>query len=625
MSRKKMMQQAQLVQMLERRRLRIQLSVGVILVVIIGLSVLFPTIHTTTRTFDDDQYFYSNQLVQHPSWASANQFIGEVLTPSTVNGYYQPLSMISLMLDVAMGASESNLEVFHLTSLLLHICNGILVFLILYVLFKRIWPAWFASILFVCHPMVIETITWIGERKTTLAAFFGLWTILLYLLSVRTRKSMYRWIALCTFVLALMAKPTVLALPIGLLILDIWPLERMNWHQWKRNVIEKIPFFFVMLISGTIAYLSQQRTSGTMTPDEQGGYVTIFYKLSYNIVLYLKHLIYPIELTSHYPIPDPFNLSNQAVLWTCLIALIIVGLITLSLKYTKALFIGFAYFIVIILPASGIIGFNNVIGSDKYAYFPMFGYLMIVCWLMIRTYDMLIKKLNRTHVTRGIIATIPVGLLIAPLVVLNGQYTEKWKNTETYYTYMLQFAPKAAPLYYDLAMEFTRQKRQIDAIQHYELAAKYSPEINRIWTNLGISYFDAGLVEKSIAAFNKALEIEPNDALAANNLGILYMKKNDDVNALSWFIKAVKIKPDFFDALFYQGKMYDKLGMMDLAMGSFQQAYQLNPGVPELHFDMGRMFEKKGMTEQALAMFQQVKQMQPDFPGIDEKIRTLTK
>lgn len=386
-------------------------------------------------------------------------------------------------------------------------------------------------------------------------------------------------------------------------------------------MIEKIPFFLVMLSSAVIAYISQDQTGGTLSPVEQGGYGIIFYKMAYNVVLYLQHMVYPTGLTSHYPIPDPFNLSNPAVLWTCVTATVIVGFIVYSLRHTQAIFAGWLYAMVVLLPASGIIGFNNVIGSDKYMYFPLLGYLMILCWAIGAGYDRLFTKRSDQRVIRMGAVAVPLVLAASYLIYLNADYVAKWKDTETLYTYMLGIAPKAAPMHYDLAMEYTRQKRLPDAVRHYELAAQYDQNNNWIQTNLGIAYYDSGMTDKAIAAFNRALVLQPNDAFAANNLGIVYMKKNDDVNALSWFIKAVKIKPDFFDAVYYQGKMYDKLGMMDLAMGSFQQAYRLNPGVPELHYDMGRMFEKKGMKEQALLMFQQVKQMQSDFPGIDEKLR----
>ena len=191
-----------------------------VIVCVVAAAAHWPALPARALSFDDHQYLHNNQLVQNPSWTSAWRFLSEVFEPSTVGGYYQPLAMISLMFDCAMGGGPDNLRPFHVTSLSLHVLNTALVIVLLYMLFGKVWPAAMVGLLFGVHPLTVEPIPWIGERKTLLASFFALWCVIIY---VRySRKSSWKLYAGCVvmYVLALMAKPTTTPLPVLLLLLD---------------------------------------------------------------------------------------------------------------------------------------------------------------------------------------------------------------------------------------------------------------------------------------------------------------------------------------------------------------------------------------------------------------------
>ena len=190
------------------------LAVLIFITSLIVLAVHWPALSAKAITFDDEQYFVSNPLVQNPGWNSAKRFLLEVLRPSTVKGYYQPLTMISLMADRIFGARNDNLMPLHRTSLILHIANTALIVILLYLLFGNVWAAAGAGLLFGLHPMTVESIAWIGERKTLLASFFSLWSLILYILYTKEKRGKLFAGAIVMYVLALMSKPTSTPLPL---------------------------------------------------------------------------------------------------------------------------------------------------------------------------------------------------------------------------------------------------------------------------------------------------------------------------------------------------------------------------------------------------------------------------
>ena len=218
---------------LERPASKNEFLASLVIVTCVAVFVVhWPALSAKALSFDDGQYLTENVLVQNPGWRSVQRFLTEVLKPSTVGGYYQPLSMISLMTDYALGGRPDNLRPFHSTSLALHVANTALIIVLLYLLFGRPWIAAAVGLLFGVHPMTVESIPWVGERKTLLAAFFALWCLILY---VRyTRRNTWQLYVSCfvMYVLALLSKPTSLPVPVLMLLMDYWPLNR-----WRPKVI----------------------------------------------------------------------------------------------------------------------------------------------------------------------------------------------------------------------------------------------------------------------------------------------------------------------------------------------------------------------------------------------------
>jgi len=254
------------------KHIKAQTVIIIAAVCVIVALVHWPALSAKALSFDDQQYLTKNVLVQNPGWRSAKRFLMEVLEPSTVAGYYQPLTMISLMADYAAGGRENNLRPFHITSLALHTVNTALIIVLLYMLFGNIWAAAAAGLLFGIHPMTVEPIPWVGERKTLLAAFFALWSLIFYVRYSRSGSWKSYTGCFLMYLLALMSKPTSVALPAVMLLMDYWPLKRLK----VKSVFEKLPLFVLGGIFAGITYVSQQRTCVAILPTKTGP-VNVFF------------------------------------------------------------------------------------------------------------------------------------------------------------------------------------------------------------------------------------------------------------------------------------------------------------------------------------------------------------
>ncbi|MEZ6084181.1 MAG: glycosyltransferase family 39 protein [Phycisphaerae bacterium] len=222
-----------------RRDSRVVFVGGLLLLCTIVAIVHWPVLSAQALNLDDGDFLRDNPLVQNPSWNSAKRFLVEVLEPSTVDGYYLPVSMISLMGDYAAGGRVGDLHAFHRTALILHILNMVLIAVLLRMLFGHTAAALLTALLFGLHPLTVEPVAWIGERKTLLAMMFALVTMISYVQFTRHRRWYWMVGATLAFLLALLSKPTAVPLPLMLVAMDYWPLQRAI----KRSIVEKIPLF----------------------------------------------------------------------------------------------------------------------------------------------------------------------------------------------------------------------------------------------------------------------------------------------------------------------------------------------------------------------------------------------
>ncbi|HUN81118.1 MAG TPA: tetratricopeptide repeat protein [Phycisphaerae bacterium] len=574
------------------------------------LIVHWPAISARAVSFDDHQYLLDNSLVKHPSARSTWRFLSEVRKPSSVAGYYQPLSMISLMTDVAMGGGPNNFAPIHRTSLLLHAVNTGLVGIILFQLFGMAWPAAIVALVFGLHPLAIEPTAWVGERKTVLASFFAFLSIISYLSWCRAQAGMggnsagrsskrdsdgsrargiWRLIlSVVLFLLALMSKPTVVPLPVVLILLDWWPMKRLS----TRTLLEKIPFLILAAIFAYITVVSQGTASvATMPTKYPASRVPLV--LCHNIVFYLMKMIWPAHLSSHYPFPSPMNLSQPMVLAGLIGTAVLLSILAISLKWTRALVAGWLIFFFAILPTMQIIGFSDVIASDKYAYFPSLGILLVLAWALSKAWK------------SGAAWIRPIVICLAVLVPVGETYATRehlpvWKDTITYYDYMLKLTPNSAALHNNLAVELASMGRFDESIQHYRKALEFDPDDERTITNLGVALEGANRRAEAIELYQFALHRLPNCYSLHVNLSALYVKEGKDDLALEHARLARLLKMDSPQArALYANGLYS-LGKMEEAAEEFREALELGPDISDIHNNYAATLEALGKKEEAL-------------------------
>jgi len=579
------------------------------------LAVYWPVLESQALMFDDDQYLIENNLVQNPSWKSAKRFLTEVFEPSTVRGYYQPLAMISLMLDWEMGGRLDDLGQFHLTSLLLHIANAILLLILLYLLFGQIWSAAFIALLFGLHPTTIESVAWISERKTVLSTFFALLCIISYALYARQSKWRHYTFVLLTYTLALLAKPTVIAMPALLLILDIWPLKRFN----KKAVLEKLPLLAIGLAAAIITYISQSRTSLVKTPG-QTGIIQILLIFLHNISFYLYNIFWPVHLTWFYPFPESFNFSNTKVLATSIATCILLLSLVISLRWTKSILLGWLFLFIAILPTMGIVGFQPVIAADRHLYFPMIGLIFTATYLTGLLWGKIAKRGNYLG---SIIIIALVAILGTSETLLTRDYLKYWQDSESIYKYMLRFAPDETVLHNNLANFLGDKGKHKEAITHFRKSLQLHSNSASVHNNLANLLYEIGQTSQAIKHYQKALELNPKFAVVHYNLANLLAENNNVNDAILHYQKAVKLKPGYSQAWRNLAAVYTKQGKLQTALDCYNEAVKINPNDIIAHGNKGLLLARMNKVDQAINQFRTVLKARPNDKEMHYNIAVL--
>jgi len=595
---------------LEQAYSKYRLPAAVIAAVcVVVLIVHWPGLSAKALSFDDNQYLTENVLVQYPSFNSIKRFLTEILEPTTVDGYYQPLTMISLMFDYAVGGRENNLVPFHITSLLLHIANTALIIVLLYLLFGKIWVAAGVGLVFGAHPMTVETITWIGERKTLLAAFFSLWCLVFYVIYTRKNDRRFYFWCLGAYLLALMSKPTSLPLPVVMLLIDYWPLNRLKTQDTRLKqainlILDKLPFFILGGIFAVITYISQSRTAVTVLPSEFGP-SRIPLVLSHNIIFYLYKMVWPVRLSSHYAFPEPLNLSQPMVLAGVIGTCILIPLLLISLRWTRAALTGWLIFFVAILPTMQIIGFSNVIASDKFAYLPSVGLLMMLAaflaWLSNSKFSILC----------GAAAVIIVVLVFGESAATR-RYLVCWQDTIKLYENMLSLTPNASPLHRNIGITLQLQKKLDEAISHYHRALELKPNDAPVYNCLGTAMEAKGDANEAVVCYLQAIKLRPYYHEAYYNMGHISQLQGRFDEAIKYYQQAIKFKPSFPDTYYNLAYLLASQGKLDEAISYYRQGLQVKPYDADSHNNLGIAMEAKGNLNEAINCYRKAVHFKPD-------------
>jgi Tfp pilus assembly protein PilF len=499
-------------------------------------------------------------------------------------GYYQPLTMISLMLDVAMGARPDDLRAFHRTSLILHLVNTALVIILLYQLLGSVWMAAVGGALFGLHPVAVDRITWIADRKTVLSTCFALAALVSYVRYTRSRRWGAYGACLGLFVLGLLAKPAVVVLPILMLLLDWWPLLRIS----MRAIAEKAPHLVCALASIIITAISESRTTqGVPAPPVEWLLV-----LAHNTAFYLATVAWPKDLTLWDPFPASLSLSDRWTLVGTIAAPILIALMIVSLRWTPVLMVGGLFFFIGWLPSvGGVLRVRDIIAADRFIYFPMIGLLLVVTYGL----QILWTRLSRSHASPvpGIVMLAAIAGVLAAQAAWTRRAIAQWSDSVTLHRYVLAHAPNSAKAEVGLAGALLAAGAVNEAIPHYQRAVAIGPADAETHANLGSALGMSNQPERAASQLRRALELNPDYAPAHYNLANALSTLGRRDEAIAHYRRSLELAPDNADA-------HNNLGI-ELLMGKnvkeaiehFRTAVELRPEHPSAarNLELAREFQ----------------------------------
>ena len=532
------------------------------------------------------------------------RFFGEVLEPSSVGGYYQPLAMTSLMLDYALGGRASAPYAFQRTSYVLHLANTALVVVLVYLLFGRAWVAAAAGLLFGLHPTSVESVAWIAQRKATLSALFSLASLVLYVVYAR-RPSAWRYVGcLVMLLLALLSKPTSTPLPLLMLLLDYWPLNRLG----KRAVVEKLPLLGLSAVFAVITVISQARTASVTAPGGPSGGQGLLV-LCHNVVFYLWHFCWPRALTPYYPYPQPLTVAQPMVLAGVIGTAVLVALLVVSWRYTRAFVVGGLFLLVAIFPALGVVGFANTIAADRFLYLPMVGLLLTVARVLIRVVDA-----GRARAHAGL-ARAGAVVAVTAVAVLAGwgmrDYLLRWHDTETLHRYMIAVVPDALEPRCSLGSFYDEEGRGEDAIVLYREVLAREPRYLKALNNLGNSLTERGRAAEAVPYLQRAIELKPDFVQAHVNLASSLAQLGRVDEAWRHFNQAGQIKPLAAGTYNAFGVALAQAGRHDDAVGCFAEALRLAPNSADVHANWGNTLAMQARLAEAIEHYEQSLKLDP--------------
>lgn len=553
------------------------LTGAAVLFVVLGivLATYWPALSAGALYMDDTFYLGAPEL-RHPGFASVKTIFGEVLAPSIVKGYYQPLALISTMLDFLDPAAANNLRPFHRTSLLLHLLNVMLVVVLLYLLFGNWQTSGLLGLLFGLHPLNVDVVLWIAERKAVLSMFFTLWSLLLYVLYTRQadRTGGHAWklfgASLFMYVCAVLSKPTAVPLVALLIVLDYWPLIRLN----RRTLLEKVPFLVVCCVSAAVTVISQSRSFDEGRVDMMHGPYLPFV-MAYSVGLYLFKTVWPAGLVSDYMLPRLFSLGNPEVLFCIILTAAGIAAMAFSARRTRALLAGGLFFFIAISPALGIVRFTSSVVSNRFIYLPMVGLLLPLAWALSRLWN---RHWGILNMFRMRIVLIGVGVTLALACAgATRHYESQWHDSLKLLNYYLSQSPSDYKLHTRLGNEWVERGKIDLAVDEFTKAIQFNPGWAESHLNLGRALFTLGRFDEAQLAFSGALGLTPNDWRGHVLMGVTLAKLDNPEDGLKELAIAARIAPLAAEVHYNIAGILAQQGKRDEAVREYQKTLGLNP------------------------------------------------
>lgn len=507
-------------------------------VIAVASAIAYWPVHSFSFVnFDDITYITLNSHIKDGitweslKWAFTSQSVTNELP------MWHPVTWFSLMVDYSLFGMDP--AGYHIENVILHILNSLLVLFVLFKMTGKILPCAAAALIFAVHPLHVESVAWVTERKDVLSTLLGLLSVYAFLLYLDKRKIPVYAASIVLFALSLLAKPMLVTLPFVLLLFDIWPLKRFNMKSIRPLVVEKIPFFVTSFVFSIAAYISQGSTMATTVVS-----VTLDQRIAntiLNIALFFRKFFIPYDLSVLYPVPFPVN-PFYVFIAAVVLAAVTVGVLFLRKNHTYLL-VGWLFYAGTIFPVAGIVQMGHQSCADRYTYIPMLGLIIMVCWGI---YNFLNNLWNRKIMTaQG--RDIAFVLIFAVAAIVSGistnLYARHWENSDTLMRHALEVNPDNAMAYWYLGRHYLAIGEIDRSIESTKETLRINPDL-KLYGYLGMQLFERHRYEEALNYFNEGYRRTPNDPVIVNGIGLSYLNLGKYEEAVKYFTMALQLSPD---------------------------------------------------------------------------------
>jgi len=592
--------------------------------------------------YDDNEYITENHPVK-----TGLTFKGVTWAFTTFHaGNWHPLTWLSHMLDVQLFGLKPGWH--HLMNLLFHIANTLLLFLVLHRMTKALWQSAFVAALFALHPLHVESVAWVAERKDVLSTFFWMLTMGAYVFYVEKPETRRYLVALFFFALGLMAKPMLVTLPFVLLLLDYWPLKRLQYgkadpenlaeilppsaskkqkrkskkqltdkekaqvktptaspYRWtliRTLVWEKVPFVVLSVASSVITYVAQQKV-GAMSSLQSFPLSARIGNALVSYCSYMVKMVWPENLAVLYP--HPGIVPSWQVLGAVLFLALSIFFILRMVRRVPYLTIGWLWYLGTLVPVIGIVQVGLQGMADRYTYVPLIGLFIMIAW---GAPDLL----KRWRYKKNALAVLSI-LILSLLTIGTLKQVHHWENSFTLFGRALEVTSNNFIIHNERGNALKAQGKLEEAISHYSKALRINPNYAYAHNNLGTALQEQGRLAEAISHYSEALRNNKSFAYAHNNMGTVLQEQGKLQEAAHHYAEAIRLRPDYEKPYINLGETFAAQGKYDEAMDYYSKALRINPDLIKIHYNMGTILLSQGKLEEAIAHFREAVRIKPDY------------
>jgi Flp pilus assembly protein TadD len=597
------------------------------LLAVLTLAVYFRVVELDFVSYDDDVYVTANSRIQ--SGLSWDNLVWAFSSTSAAN--WHPMTWLSHMLDCGIFGLKP--EGHHLTNLVIHLANVLLLFWVLQLMTGALWPCALVAALFAVHPLNVESVAWVAERKNLLSTFFWILTLWAYVWYA-ARPGLKRYVAVVgLFALGLMSKPMVVTLPFVLLLLDYWPLRRLappasesgaeSKRAAKRShtaklrpdyprrslpglLLEKAPLILLAAGASVITVIAQKK-GGAVGAIEVFSISARITNAVVSYADYLRQMIWPAGLAVIYPHPKE-ALPVWHVAASAIALVSITALVLWRATRERYAVVGWLWYLGTLVPVIGLVQVGLQARADRYAYVPLIGLFVLIVWA---GFDYSGKGGFSRKWSIGISVCV-VGLLS----VVTHLHLNHWRNSISLFQHAVDVTDNNAVAHNNLGELLAGRGRLDEAAAHFTRAVEINPEFDQALHNSGMMLAQQRRLDEAIEQFSKTVEINPRFLEAYNKLGAALAERGRLDEAVAALSKALELNPNYPSAHGNMALVLEQQGKLDEAIAHYSEAlrYMANIGMSaQTHYRVGSLLVKKGEKDQAVAHYREALRLKPDY------------